>query len=113
MAIVRRVTGPLDLAPLGRIDLGKVGVAIDLRVDLGEVDAVGARQEFFEYPRAAKDDHLRRRTGEIQRLIRRARDKGAVAAKVPVARHHDARAAGKRTPAGVPGAATHDEMLPD
>ena len=61
----------------------EVRIATDIRVDLGEVDTLGHRQEVAEHLGTAEDDGLRRVTRERQRLIRRARDEDSLRAGTP------------------------------
>src|SRR5438034_3893523 len=104
---------PLDLTPVFRIERRKVRVTRGLGVHLGEIDAIGARQEVLENARTAEHDDLGDVAGERERLVGRARDETAIAAKRRIAGQDDAHAIREGPPDRVEGAPPHDQRLAD
>src|SRR4029077_1609664 len=95
-ALAGRMPLLLDEPPLAPVDLREEGVARNLGVDEGEVEAVGPRQGRAIDLGAAGDEHLRAR-GPLDRLLdRRRRGASGGRGERAVPRHHDDRAAGER-----------------
>src|SRR5690606_23387303 len=75
--------------PRRRIELRHEGIALDLGVDRGEIDAVCARQREPEDLLAADHEDLGVAGGERERFVQRAGGEGALDAKVRIAAEDD------------------------
>src|SRR5437773_5605709 len=104
---------PIDLAPLGLLERRKMRVTRRLGVHLGEIDAIGTRQEVLEHAFAAKNDDLRRVAGERERLVGRVRDEAAIAAELGIPGQNDADAIRERLTYRIEDAPAHDQRLAD
>src|SRR5215212_2509842 len=109
---------PADLAPMSRIESRKPRVALGLQVDLGQVDAVGARQhQRKNLPTADDGDFLAACPAGTHRRFRQCGlgigDDGRAWRFIPArAANDDIVAAGKRAlRQALPGLAAHDQRL--
>ena len=120
MVVIRAcgVVQTADLVPFGRVKFRKQGVALDLGIDLGDIEALGPGQQGLIDLRAA--DHtdlgspvlLGLLAGNRDRLFQPLAGQGALGLKRAIARQHNIQTPGQGLERlGVPGRPAHDHRL--